>query len=344
MPDMRFSPPPPVRRSSEVSGMNQVVARSLNERLIISLLLQRDGMTRMELVQASGLSAQTISVIVRALEADKLIVKGNAVKGRVGPPSRPINLNDKGAYSIGLNIRKTGITAVVVNLLGQKVAYASVNLSDCSADNVQQNIKQVLDALKADCGKKSWDRLIGIGLTLPRSKAPIAISESQLDIEKLEKFITEYVGQDVHIQDEMTALVSAEAIFGAAREGTDYIQFFVDGDLHTRICLDGKIYSGEDHACDSPRSSAAPHETLEWLTQSVSSLVDRIEMISKFVSTSTVIISTPYSSEQTLELVSNVGKELRTLHKIRPSNLGPHALATGAAALPFQVRFVGQHV
>ncbi|MEP4430747.1 MAG: MarR family transcriptional regulator, partial [Hyphomicrobiales bacterium] len=78
---MRFAPPPSLRIADGSGGLNQIRVRSYNERLIMSLLLQNNGMSRMQMGKISGLSAQTISVIVRGLERDGLISRGEAQSG-----------------------------------------------------------------------------------------------------------------------------------------------------------------------------------------------------------------------------------------------------------------------
>ena len=85
MPDMRFAPPLAMRVGDRGGGLNQTSVRTYNERLVMSLLRQRTSLSRMELGQHSGLSAQTVSVIVRALEKDGLVLPGEVQRGRVGP-------------------------------------------------------------------------------------------------------------------------------------------------------------------------------------------------------------------------------------------------------------------
>jgi predicted ArsR family transcriptional regulator len=88
MPDMRFAPPNPLRIADRATGLNSGSVRSYNERLILSLLLQNDAITRVEMGERTGLSAQTISVLVRSLEQEGLVSRGEAQKGRVGPPTK----------------------------------------------------------------------------------------------------------------------------------------------------------------------------------------------------------------------------------------------------------------
>ena len=73
------------RRGSNQSGM-----RDHNERLVLSLLRQAGALAKSDLARMTGLSAQTVSVIMRALEGDGLLVRGEPVRGRIGQPSVPI--------------------------------------------------------------------------------------------------------------------------------------------------------------------------------------------------------------------------------------------------------------
>ena len=78
MPDMRFAPPNPLRIADRASGLNAVSVRGYNERLVLSLLLQNKDITRLQIGEQTGLSAQTVSVIIRSLEQEGLIAKGEA--------------------------------------------------------------------------------------------------------------------------------------------------------------------------------------------------------------------------------------------------------------------------
>ena len=51
-------------------GANQSRIRDYNERLILSLVRRQGSLAKSELARKSGLSAQTVSVIMRSLEND----------------------------------------------------------------------------------------------------------------------------------------------------------------------------------------------------------------------------------------------------------------------------------
>ncbi|WP_236646175.1 winged helix-turn-helix domain-containing protein, partial [Sulfitobacter sp. HI0021] len=53
--------------------------RAYNERLVLSLIRRSGPTSKAEIARLTGLSAQTVSVIMRALEADGLLKKGARV-------------------------------------------------------------------------------------------------------------------------------------------------------------------------------------------------------------------------------------------------------------------------
>ena len=85
-------------------GSNQTGMRAHNERLVLSLIRKHGPMAKAAIARMTGLSAQTVSVIMRALEADGLLVKGEPVRGKVGQPSVPMGLRAQGAYFLGLKV------------------------------------------------------------------------------------------------------------------------------------------------------------------------------------------------------------------------------------------------
>ena len=90
--------------SSRSAGVNQSGVRDHNERLLLSILNRHRSVPAAELARRTGLSKPTVSTILRNLEADGLIRRGTPLRGRVGKPSIPIELDPDGAFSIGLKV------------------------------------------------------------------------------------------------------------------------------------------------------------------------------------------------------------------------------------------------
>jgi hypothetical protein len=104
---------PSMRRGTNQSGM-----RDFNERLVLSLVRQHGALAKTDIARMTGLSAQTISVIMRELEADNLLLRGEPVRGKVGQPSIPMSLNPEGAFFLGLKIGRRSADLVLIDFLG----------------------------------------------------------------------------------------------------------------------------------------------------------------------------------------------------------------------------------
>lgn len=59
----------PASEDPGLRGSNQSGMRAYNERLVLSLVRQQGALAKTDIARITGLSAQTVSVIMRALEA-----------------------------------------------------------------------------------------------------------------------------------------------------------------------------------------------------------------------------------------------------------------------------------
>src|SRR6185503_20082469 len=107
------------RPSDLARGTNQSGVRLYNERLVLSLIRRHGSLAKAEIARLTGLSAQTISVIIRQLEADGLLRKEAPLRGRIGQPSVPFSLNPNGAFFLGLKIGRRSTDLVLLDFLGR---------------------------------------------------------------------------------------------------------------------------------------------------------------------------------------------------------------------------------
>jgi predicted ArsR family transcriptional regulator len=103
-------------------GTHQPGLRAYHARLLLSLIRRHGSLPKAEIARRTGLSPQTISVIVRQLEADGLLTKEKPQRGKVGQPLVPFSLNPDGAYFIGLKVGRRSGDLVLLDLAGHKRA------------------------------------------------------------------------------------------------------------------------------------------------------------------------------------------------------------------------------
>ena len=126
-----------------------------------------DRQRRLEIGERTGLSAQTVSVLVRSLEHEGLVALGTAQKGRVGPPTVPIELNPEGAYSVGLSVGARHTDVVLIDFVGAVRFHRKFpNPSITPGSNHTQFLETIRKAV-ALLPDQERLRLAGVGMALP---------------------------------------------------------------------------------------------------------------------------------------------------------------------------------
>jgi predicted NBD/HSP70 family sugar kinase len=351
MPDMRFAPPRQLRIADRADGLNPERVRSYNERLILSLLLQSDGISRLEIGERTRLSAQTISVIVRSLEQEGLVVNGEALRGRVGPPTIPILLNREGAYALGISLGPSRIDIVLIDFLGRVHQHFKLpgngKIDEDTSRSVSTAAKEMLQTLS----EPTRARVAGVGLCLPSRPGPLLDAGSRMHAE-----LEASIGLPVFVQDDITAAAGAEMMFGATKTTSDYLFFFVAEVLYSRLVLNNHIYLGNysvaprfhdigaislmEGASKGPNGSAAPLDAA--LETCVYRLRELTSVLAQFVDFKTVVIGGETTDLVTTALRDAMHRAIPTI-KVVTGNTTIHARAIGAGSLPFVARFTVQH-
>ncbi len=235
----------------DVQGSNQTGMRDRNERLVLTILRHRGPLPKAEIARKTGLSAQTVSVIMRALEADGLINKGEKVRGKVGQPSVPMELDPDGAYFFGLKVGRRSTEMVLVDFVGSIVArkrmtYRYPTPSD-TLEFTQRTVKELLRSLD----KEKRSRVAGLGIASPfflwEWGAEIGVDESdmlawrdvdlQAEVSKLFKF-------PVFLGNDATCACGAELVFGESEKPLDFLYIYVGYFIGGGVVLNGNLYPG----------------------------------------------------------------------------------------------------
>lgn len=379
MPDMRFAPPSAMRVVDRGGGLNQTSVRTYNERLVMSLLRQHEGLSRMEIGQISGLSAQTVSVIIRALERDNLCLAGEAQRGRVGPPSTAMHLNPEGAFAIGIKIGLKSTDMVMIDFVGKVRHHQEFQYSAPDPEQVFEAIEASIKALTATLPKQLHNRIVGIGISLPDEieSWPHAGSDKNWQSVDFEATVGRVSDLPVYVQNDITAAAGAEMIFGAARTLGDFAYFFFGAQTESRLVLNHHVYAGRKFASAKPIKSLSDFETVlsdagmdtsviwhstaqwsdldphlsQWIAQCADSLVSAILSISAFVAIDSVIIDGRLPARVRDDLVSQVREafmqgaaDATLLPDIVPGKIGAFSKAVGAACVPFHSRYMVENV
>jgi predicted NBD/HSP70 family sugar kinase len=232
-------------------GANQVRVRAYNERLVLSLVRRHGALSKAEIARRTGLSAQTVSVIMRALEKDGLLARGDPVRGRVGQPSIPMHLNPDAVLSFGVKIGRRSADLVLMDFVGRirmqlHRIYAYPQPQDLMSF-ITTGIRQLEEALS----EKERDRLAGIGIAAPFElwnwADEVGAPPGAMDIWRgfdLQAEISAVVRHPVFLQNDATSACGAELVFGVGAHYPDFVYFFIGSFIGGGIVLNSAIFVG----------------------------------------------------------------------------------------------------
>ena len=148
-------------------GANQTGARAYNDRLVLSLIRQSGALPKAELARLTGLSAQTLTVIVKRLETEGLLLPTAPIRGRVGQPSVPYALNPRGALSFGLKIGRRSAEVVLSDFTGAVLERAVLPYRIPTPASAVAFAEAEIARITAGLSPDEARRIIGVGIAMP---------------------------------------------------------------------------------------------------------------------------------------------------------------------------------
>ncbi|WP_068305142.1 ROK family transcriptional regulator [Pararhodobacter sp. CCB-MM2] len=239
-------------QAPSLRGTNQTGMRQWNERLVLSLVRARRSLPKAEIARQTGLSAQTVSVIMRALEQDGLLERGEPVRGRVGQPSVPMSLAAEGAFFLGLKIGRRSSEMVLVDfhgkLRGRRIRRhdwptpsAALTFADLAARELIDQLPPALHHRVAGLGVATpfrlWDWAGSLG-------APQSEMDAWRDLD-FRAALSARHPYPVFLENDATAACGAELIFGKAMQlPSDFVHVYVGFFVGGGVVLNGALYPG----------------------------------------------------------------------------------------------------
>ncbi len=234
------------RRGSNQSGM-----RDHNERLVLTMVRAQAGLSKSDIARITGLSAQTVSVIMRALEADGLLARGDPIRGRIGQPSVPMYLNADGAFFFGLKIGRRSVDLTMVDFVGQVRATRRKTYGYPTPDGVVGFVKTALPQMVALLPAALRSRISGLGVAMPFQLwswvQDIGAPQEEMDQWRqrdIQSELSSFTRLPVYVQNDATSACGAELVFGTGERPRDFLYFYIGYFVGGGLVLNGQLFLG----------------------------------------------------------------------------------------------------
>lgn len=251
-------------------GSNQTGVRAYNERLVLSLVRRHGALPRAGIARLTGLSAQTVSVIIRGLEEDGLLTRGERVRGRVGQPSTPMRLSPEGVFSFGLKIGRRSAELILMDFVGNIRMCLHETYRWPVPDAIRKFTLEGIGAFTDSLDDAQRRRIAGLGIAVPFELwnwvEEVGAPQADLDAWRDADLVREF-GQrlpfPVFLQNDATAACGAELTFGRGPDFPDFVYFFIGSFVGGGVVLNNALYAGRTGNAGAVGSMPVPGPPLE---------------------------------------------------------------------------------
>lgn len=237
--------------ASRLRGSNQSGMRAHNERLVLSLVRRHGALAKSDIARMTGLSAQTVSVIMRALEQDGLLLRGEPLRGRIGQPSVPMSLAPEGAFFLGVKIGRRSSDLILIDFLGQVRAKRRRTYRYPTPAVVVDFVAAALPEILAGLSPAQRARVGGMGVAMPFQLWAwgeyVGAPQAEIDAWRnadIQAALSAVAGMPVQIQNDATAACGAELVFGTGETPRDFLYFYFGYFIGGGLVLNGRLFTG----------------------------------------------------------------------------------------------------
>jgi predicted NBD/HSP70 family sugar kinase len=246
------APPAPSTNMDMSGGANQIGVRAYNERLVLSLVRRHGGLSKAEISRLCGLSAQTVSVIMRSLESDGLLIRGERLRGKVGQPSTPMRLNPDAVFSFGVKIGRRSVDLVLMDFVGRIKLKLRRTYPYPMPEWILPFVIEGITELESKLSPAERQKIAGVGIAAPfelwnwaqEVGAPQNEMERWRDVD-IRSEIADGVSYPVFLQNDATSACGAELVFGAGQNYPDFLYIFIGSFIGGGVVLNSALFSGK---------------------------------------------------------------------------------------------------
>ena len=208
-----------------------------------------DGLSRIELVDATGLSAQTVTNITRRLLDDGLIEEGGRTISGPGKPRTTLQLIPRSRLSLGVHLDPALMTFVLLDLAGAVIARVVRRTPANDPHRIIRAMADTVDELIAGTGVDRAS-IAGVGVATP---GPLdAERGTVIDPPKLHEWhrvplrdaLAAAVGLPVTLEKDTTAAAFAELWTGDDHPAVSLLFVYIGIGIGTGLVLDGEVVRG----------------------------------------------------------------------------------------------------
>jgi predicted NBD/HSP70 family sugar kinase len=239
------------RPAASSRGTNQTGVRLYNERLVLSLIRRHRELPKADIARLTGLSPQTISIIINQLTDDGLLRRGSPQRGRIGQPSIPYSLDPQGALAFGLKIGRRSVDLYLIDFVGDIVEALHKTYRYPTPEGIRQFASEGIGEILRSLAPALTRRIAGLGIAAPYEMwtwhEEMGAPKDEIDAWRtidMRAELARICPWPVYFANDITAACAAELMFGIGSEHLDYLYVFIGSFIGGGLVLNGHLFPG----------------------------------------------------------------------------------------------------
>ncbi|MFD5276139.1 ROK family protein [Pseudarthrobacter sp. NPDC058362] len=235
-------------------GSNLERVSAFNQAVVLDLVRRSEaGLSRVELIGATGLSTQTVSNIARRLLDLGLIRESGKVHVPQGKPRTTLTIDPRSRFAVGVHLDPSRLTFVLLDLAGAVIHRSHIPVEAVAGPKETViRIARAVEDLITDSGIPG-DRVLGVGIAAP---GPIEFDQGAVvgppmltgwARVELRESLGEATGLPVFLEKDSTAAAHAELWVRDQRSDQNFVFIYLGSGTGAAVVLDGEVVRGSSN-------------------------------------------------------------------------------------------------
>ncbi|GAA3796305.1 ROK family transcriptional regulator [Sphaerisporangium flaviroseum] len=230
-------------------GTNLPKVGSYNRAVVLEAIQVSDGISRVQIAKRAGLTAQTVSVIVRKLLEEGLVIEDGSLPSSGGKPRTILRVDPAAGYAVGIHFDPGEISYVLADLAGQPVTKLHTDVRPGLApDTVIREMAATARRMLGEAGVPDG-KVLGIGLACPGPLDADGVMNfpprlTGWDHVPIKRLLEEHTGFPVTFDNDAAAAAIGERWAGLARATPSFAYLYLGTGIGGGLFLDNQIYRG----------------------------------------------------------------------------------------------------
>jgi predicted NBD/HSP70 family sugar kinase len=229
------------------------LTKQFSRRLVAEALLHGAPASRARLSRETGLSKQTISLIIADLEAEGWVRPIGETKGAVGRRAVSYDLASDAALSVGVDLGGSKVSVALADLVGRTLAETTEATDRRGGAHVFRQVQAIARALAKSCAadlSRARSIVVGMPGVVDPKTGGVALAPNIRGLSEISapRLLSELFGAPVAIENDVNLAMLGEAWRGSARGAQNAAFLALGTGVGLGLIVNGQLARGASGA------------------------------------------------------------------------------------------------